>query len=299
MTDDSLCRVTQTRPTFDLVVATLGRAAELDAFLWSLERQTYRSFRLVVVDQNEDDRVADTLTRHPDVNALRLRSLPGLSRARNVALPHLEADVVAFPDDDGLYPDRLLENVASLLAARPELDGITGRAADPRGVPWGRWPTVSCPVELDTVWNRANSLTVFLRRRLLERVGGFDEALGLGSGTPWHSGEEIELLVRALRCGARIEYDPSLVALHDAAGPTPAALRALGRRDGASVGYILARHRYPARAVARMLVRPAGGTLVWLLRRDPALARYQLATLRGRLTGYRAGRRAGVIDLER
>ena len=52
----------------------------------------------------------------------------------------------------------------------------------------------------------------------MSRVGGFDEELGLGSGTPWHSGEEIDYLVRALATGAHLEYDPSLVVTARARG---------------------------------------------------------------------------------
>lgn len=278
--------------TFDLVVATLGRSAELDALLASLERQTHSRFRVIVVDQNDDDRVTQVLARHPSLEIVALRSTPGLSRARNAALPSLRGDVVAFPDDDCVYPDGLLEAVASRLIARPELHGVSGQSADPTGAPSGRWPSVRCPIGPDTVWNRANSHTIFLRRDLLERIGAFDETMGLGSGTPWHSGEEIELLVRGLRLGARIEYDPELVVLHPARRLDTRGLVDLGRRDGASVGLVLARHGYGSRTVARMFVRPVGGALVALVRRDTRRARFQLATLRGRLAGYRAGRRA-------
>jgi glycosyltransferase involved in cell wall biosynthesis len=235
------------------------------------------------------------LERHPGIDAVVLRSAPGLSRARNAALPHLRADVVAFPDDDCVYPDGLLASVAATLAARPDLDGVSGQAADPHGRPSGRWPATPGPIGPDTLWNRANSHTIFLRRELLERCGGFDETLGLGAGTPWHSGEEIELLVRALRSGARLEYDPALVVLHPARRLDAAGLRAIGHRDGASVGYILGRHGYPPRTVARMLVRPVGGAVLSLARRDPGRARFHLATLRGRVTGLRAGRRAGPV----
>ena len=251
---------------------------------------------MLVVDQNDDGRVTEALARHPALDTVQLGSAPGLSRARNVALRQLQADVVAFPDDDCVYPDGLLEAVARKLTGRPDLDGVGGQAADPEGRPSGRWPARGCTIEQDTLWNRANSHTIFLRRELVERLEGFDEALGLGAGTPWHSGEEIELLVRALRQGARIEYDPELVVLHPARRLTSAGLRAIGRRDGASVGFILARHDYPARVVARMLVRPLGGAVVSLLRRDPSRARFHVATLRGRLAGLRAGRRAGVAE---
>jgi glycosyltransferase involved in cell wall biosynthesis len=294
VTDDSLSRMTVPGVTFDIVVATLGRGDELAGLLRSLEHQTHTAFRLLIVDQNDDDRVGDALARHPGLDTVVLRSSPGLSRARNVALAHVEADAVAFPDDDCIYPDGLLEAVATELSARPDLDGVSGRAADPGGRPSGRWPATRCSLELDTLWNRANSHTIFLRRELLERVGGFDETLGLGAGTPWHSGEEIELLVRALRQGARIEYEPSLVVLHPARRLSSEGLRSIGRRDGASVGLILARHGYPARVVARMLTRPLGGAVLSVLKGDRSRARFHLATLRGRIAGLRAGRRGSV-----
>ena len=299
VTDDSLSRMDEgDSTTFDLVVATFGRTEELDGLLASLGNQSHRGFRVLVVDQNGDGRVAAALARHDGLDAVELHSAPpGLSRARNAALPRLRADVIAFPDDDCVYPDGLLEAVARVLAARPELDGVGGQAADPHGIPSGRWPSSPCPIGLETLWNRANSHTVFLRRALVERAGPFDEALGLGSGTPWHSGEEMELLVRALRLGARIEYDPSLVVLHPARVLSPAEERALGHRDGASLGYILARHGYPLRVAGRMLWRALGGAALSLARRDPQRARVHLAVLRGRLAGYRAGRRAGVIEL--
>src|SRR5207247_8115404 len=91
---------------------------------------------------------------------------------------------------------------------------------------------------------------------------------------------------------ARIEYDPELVVFHPAKPLAPAGERALGLRDGASVGYILGKNRYPRRALARMLIRPTGGIGLSLARRDVAGARFQWATLRGRILGHRAGRRA-------
>jgi len=276
--------------TFDLVVATLGRADELDALLDSLERQTHRAFRVVIVDQNEDDRTTAVVNGHASLDTLLLRSERGLSRARNAALPHLAADVVAFPDDDCSYPDDLLERVAARFAERPDLDGLTGRAADATGDGSPRWPALSGPLTAATVWNRVNSHTLFLRRETVSRAGRFDESLGLGSGQAWHSGEETDFVVGALRAGARLEYDPAFVVIHPWRQRTAEQLRHLGARDGASVGYILRKRRYPAGTVGRMLVRPLVGGLVALARGDLAQARFQLATLTGRVRGYLAVR---------
>ncbi|HET7743342.1 MAG TPA: glycosyltransferase family A protein [Gaiellaceae bacterium] len=274
-------------PSFDLVVATVDRTAELDRLLSSLDRQTHRGFRVLVVDQNDDDRIADVVAAH-DLDVLRLRSPRGLSRARNVALPHLAANVVAFPDDDCAYADEdLLERVGRRFLDHPDLDGLTGRAVGVAGSSSPSWETDNAILTDDNLWNRAISFTIFLRRGLLTEAGQFDEQLGLGSGTPWSSGEEIDLLIRAVRSGARISYDPQLTVRHEDATLEADELRALGYRDGASVGYLLRKHRYPARVRSRMLIRPLGGAVASLGRGDGARARFHLATLRGRVDGLR------------
>jgi GT2 family glycosyltransferase len=276
---------------FDLVVATVDRTAPLEALLASLEAQTHRLFRLLVVDQNEDDRVTTLLATHPGLETLHLRSERGLSRARNAALPRLDADVVAFPDDDCVYAPDLLGRVARRFAECAELAGLSGRARDEDGRSAGRWPSRATRIGFDNVWQTANSHTIFLRREVVGRVGHFDEALGLGARTPWSSGEEIDYLVRALRLGVRLDYDPCIEITHPVKRVSADELVALGRRDGGSIGYILARNRYPPRTIARLLVRPAFGAVLALALLDTTRARFQAATLVGRLRGLGAGRR--------
>jgi GT2 family glycosyltransferase len=273
--------------SFDLVVATVDRVEPLAGLLDSLERQTYRAFRVLVVDQNEDGRVEALLAAHPGLELAHLRSERGLSRARNAALPHLAADVVAFPDDDCAYADDLLERVAARLAGDRTLDGLSGRGEDREGRSSASWKPDSTLLTRENLWNRAVSYGLFLRREVVERVGAFDERLGLGSGEPWCSGEEIDYVIRALDAGARIRYDPGLVVEHVVRTDDAR----VGLRDGASVGYLLRKHRYGPRMVGRMLVRPVGGVVVALARRDVPWARYQAATLRGRATGYLRGRK--------
>ena len=275
---------------FDLVVATVERTDDLDALLASLDAQTHRAFRVVVVDQNDDDRLEHVLAGHPALEVARLRSARGLSRARNAALPSLTADVVAFPDDDCVYAAELLARVAERFAADPGLDGVCGRPADVNGRTTGRWPSRAQRIRPETVFHAAISHTIFLRRSVVDRVGDFDEQLGLGSGTPWSSGEEIDFLVRALRAGARVEYDPSVVITHPVKTPSAEELVALGRRDGGSLGYLLAANRYPAGTVIRLLVRPLLASVAFAVLLDGTRARFQLATLGGRLRGLLAGR---------
>jgi glycosyltransferase involved in cell wall biosynthesis len=225
----------------------------------------------LVVDQNDDDRVDEVLRDHPSLQIEHLRSARGLARARNAALGHLEAPLVGFPDDDCVYEPELLERVARRFGEDAKLDGLTGRADDSP-----HWKDDAATLTRVNLWNRAISFTIFLRRELVQQVGAFDETLGL----PASSGEETEYLVRALDAGAHIEYDPTLVVHHPR---KELDLSALGAREGAGLGYILRKHRYPARTVARMFVRPAVGIVL-----EPRRAGFHFATLRGRVRGYRS-----------
>jgi glycosyltransferase involved in cell wall biosynthesis len=270
-------------PSFDLVLATVDRVDDLRPLLESLDRQTHRSFRLLVVDQNEDDRLDEVLADR-GLDVVGIKAARGLSSARNAALLQLRADVVAFPDDDCVYPDDVLERVGGRFAAEPSLDGLAGRSADATGHSSPSWEPDAAQLTRENLWNRAISYAIFLRRAVIEGVGPFDEQLGLGAGTPWSSGEEIDFVIRALDHGARIEYDPDLVVVH---APETRDGRMVGARDGASMGYLLRKHRYPPRTVATMLARPAGGVVVSVLKKDRARAWFHAATLRGRLLGYR------------
>ena len=274
-------------PSFDLVVATTGRTDELAVFLDSVEAQAFERLRVIVVDQNDDARVAPVISGR-SVEVTHVRSERGLSRARNVGLGLVEGDLVAFPDDDCVYPEGLLAHVAGRFHSDRALDGLAGRAADAEGRSSASWKTDPATLTDDNLWNRANAATIFLRRDLVERIGDFDERLGLGSGESWSSGEETDYLIRAVRAGARIEYDPGLVVVHDVR-PDDALV---GRRDGASVGYLLRKHRYPPRVLARMFVRPVGGIAKALVDRDVPRARYYLASVTGRIRGYAAASRS-------
>ena len=114
---------------FSLIVPTISRTGELERFLASLELQRHKHFELIVVDQNPDDRLVSILSPYANrLSILHLRSeKKGASRARNIGLRHASGDVVAFPDDDCLYPPDVLSRVDHTFASRPEIDGLTGR----------------------------------------------------------------------------------------------------------------------------------------------------------------------------
>src|SRR5258708_17990546 len=94
---------------YTLIIATLGRATELETLFESLALQHYPGLDCIVVDQNPDDRLKEIIDRWQDAFCIRrLRSSPGLSQARNIGLQYATGDIVAYPDDDCWYSPSLL-----------------------------------------------------------------------------------------------------------------------------------------------------------------------------------------------
>jgi GT2 family glycosyltransferase len=274
----------------DIVVATLGRTQEVARLVDSVVRQTLDGVRLIVVDQNEDDRLVPVLAQLPGhVPLLHLRSERGLSRARNAALAHLQAEVVTFADDDCWYAADLLASVMVRLSANTHYDGLSVLSLDETGVASnGRWDSAPGTIDRNNVWRRATSSTIFLRRCVVEAVGRFDEELGVGAGTAFGSGEETDYLLRALDLGFRLWYEPSLAVFHPQSRRRhDAATLATGRRYGVGMGRVLRKHRYPRRLAAYHCGRALGGSLLSLLRGDVGAARFHFAVARGRASGWR------------
>jgi glycosyltransferase involved in cell wall biosynthesis len=274
---------------FSLVLATIGRTGEVQRFLQHLAAQSYRSFELIVVDQNRDDRLIPILTEYASsTKIVHLRSEKGLSRARNIGLRHISGNVVAFPDDDCWYPSDLLERVAEWFTLNPGSGGLTGRSEDEVGQPsQGRWQMKGYELNRNNVWKSAISYSIFLRDIVIKTVGDFDESLGIGAGTPWGSAEETDYLLKALSMGARMFYEPSVVIHHGQ------AIREFDRSAmskafsyGAGMGRVLRKHTYPLAFVAYQWLRPAGGIVVSLMLGKFRKATHHWNTFLGRIWGW-------------
>lgn len=109
---------------------------------------------------------------------------------------------MGFPDDDCWYSRDLLINVIRSLELG-HCDGVTGRVIcqDAQVSAYLRFDETAGLVSLTNVWRRICSVTIFLKRKVVETIGGFDEMMGLGAGIPWEGGEDIDYPVRAMKAG--------------------------------------------------------------------------------------------------
>src|SRR6478735_5925414 len=159
--------------------------------------------------------------------------VPGLARARNRGVLAATHDIVAFTDDDVVVDPQWLRGIDAGFAAAPDIACVCGivpsgelrsysQAYFDGRVTWARscTPTIYRLVDPPPghvlfpfkVGEYGTGANFAVRRSTLLQVGGFDEALGVGS--PTRGGEDVDMFVRVLLDGHALMYQPQALVWH-------------------------------------------------------------------------------------
>lgn len=222
---DSPCEI-KPLVSVSVVVCTRNRTTDLKLCLDSLMKLPDQGQEYIVIDNApSDSRTRELVQLYPNVRYV-LEEIPGLNVARNRALKEANHDIVAFTDDDAM-PDinwlsGLLKNfdhplvmcVAGLTMPYEletdaqeafELFSPFGKGFQMKYFKGDSNPTLSA----GHIGAGAN---MALRKRVIEKVGFFDEALDAGTITK--SGGDHEYFVRILLRGYHIIYEPEALSWH-------------------------------------------------------------------------------------
>jgi glycosyltransferase involved in cell wall biosynthesis len=277
--------------TVSVIVATVGRSAELEKLLASLQQQDFQDFEVLIVDQNVDERVADVVRSAAVSYPIRHIYIPGqrgVCRARNIGMNAAAGTYLLFPDDDCWYPPWFIRKGVELLSAR-DAACVSGRAADTDGRTInGRFETAPQWITRDNAWTTQIEWVVLFRADALKAVKGYDEMIGPGSGTSWGACEGNELILRLLACGHKAFFDPGLYGFHpelNTAHPDRGMILK-GRAYARGFGHVLKLHGYRLPSLAYWLLRPAVAAGLALLKGNVARANYALNVAIGRLEGW-------------
>ena len=220
-----------------VVVGTRDRPGELRRVLRTLQQVEYGAFEVLVVDNAPSSDATRECVEEFAATDPRIRYLvearAGLSRARNAGLAAALYDWVAFTDDDVLVDPWWLRGMGRGIRRGAEVGCVTGfvppaslfepaqRYFDERF----SWTGSLVPRVYDLDKRQGdNALYPYLAgifgtganfavdRRLVERIGGFDTALG--AGTPTAGGEDLDMFLRVILAGRAIAYEPSAVIWH-------------------------------------------------------------------------------------
>lgn len=205
-----------------IVICTRNRAARLPEMLTKLRdlRPPLVSWELILVDNNSSDNTLNVLKDFSLNSSIPitvvLERKNGLSNARNAGWRAARGAIISFTDDD-CYPqeDWLITIINTFRDSDAGFVGGRVLLFDPEDAP------VTIQTSTDEISFPANSYiesgqiigaNLSCRRALLEAVGGFDT--NLGAGTPFHSGEDTEVLIKASLLGFTGRYEPAIVVYH-------------------------------------------------------------------------------------
>jgi glycosyltransferase involved in cell wall biosynthesis len=274
---------------FSIVISTLGRSSEIGQLLSCLA--SHNALEIIIVDQNSDDRLKTTVSKHQSPNMIKHIRVPGTrgaSRGRNRGWQESRASYVVFADDDCWYPAGLFDRVEQVFE-ETGADIVCGRATDDNGRSInGRYEARRQWIDRDNVWTTSIEWMMFFRREVLEPLNGYDETIGVGAETPWQAAEGQDILLRALSKGYRCFFDPTICGHHaelDVALLSDTMRRkALGYARG--MGFVLRKHGYGVASLAKWVGRPVGAALLYALKQQPRRALYYVIVARGRLEGF-------------
>ena len=168
-----------------------------------------------------------------------------------------------------------------------DLDFITGISIDPlTGIESnGRWSKEERDININNVWITATSITIFVKKKSL--LINFDEKLGVGAGTEFGSGEEMDFLIRLIDLGCRGRFFRDVVVYHP--NKVPDTDRTFSYSMG--MGAVFRKNfKLNVSFIANFLylttVRPIGGIFINLLRMDLYKVKLYSAVLIGRWKGF-------------
>jgi GT2 family glycosyltransferase len=171
------------RPTMSVIVATYQAATTVRDALESVFAQTVPPQEVIVCDDGSTDEIEEAVAPYRDRITFLRKEHGGEASAKNAAIAAATGEFVVVLDaDDVFFPERL-EAIGDLAAERPDLDIITTDAylevdgTIVRRCYDARWTFAADDQRSELLRRNFVFGLAAVRRDLLRRHGGFDEAI--------------------------------------------------------------------------------------------------------------------------
>ena len=216
----------QPKPLVSLIILSWGRKNEILETLGELQRQIYKDFEIVVIDQGSADKLPEEIVRkYPEIKLIRLAENIGVPAGRNLGVLNSGGQFLFFLDNDAVLGHSSLQKIVDKFKECPEV-GIIGCAMlnyvtkeldkDLWGYP-GDWLKYA-KSEFESYTYCGGGCAI--KREVFERVGLFWEDLFFGC-------EEIDYGIRTLDKGYKIIYFPEAKVFHRVSKEKKTSLRKL------------------------------------------------------------------------
>ena len=219
--------MSQTKPLVSIILPTYNRANLIPDAINSILAQTYQNWELIIWIDGSTDNTREVLSSYDD-HRIKIFSDKnhGMSYALNNAVKASRSEYIAFLDDDDQWTDNKLSHQMTTLLNSPEIDLIFGnfcninKANGKVGLGFEQNAIAMRYLKYKKVQNNSFLITdnflksisinnfiafdsVIIRKKVIEKVGSFNESL--------RNGQDFEYWWRLAILGARFAYTTEVV----------------------------------------------------------------------------------------
>jgi glycosyltransferase involved in cell wall biosynthesis len=233
-----------------VVICTRDRPDTIGQALESVAECDYPNFDVHIMDQSTNDRTKEIVEALAQRFASKCRinyhhlDKAGLSRAYNTGMRVSDGAIIGCTDDDVVVPRDWVTKIVRAFEKDSEAGLLFGQVLVPESLKEAeRNGTIVPSFTIERPERLAKGqgfhvcgmgANMAIRRTLLERVVGFDEALG--GGGPLRSSQDFDFLYRTYLSGMAVVLDPEVKVDHYGTRTQeqwPGTLKAYGIGDGA------------------------------------------------------------------
>ena len=170
-------------PLISVIVVTYNRALFLPGALESIQRQTFRDYEIILVDDGSTDNTKEIAENYKEVRYI-YQEHGGISKARNTAVKAARGKWIATLDSDDLWESEKLQKQVDYLQFHPECRIVYTAFRNFSDVPEKDLDERQKELLHATIdWYLPSAL---IDTRLFDEVGLFDENLVYGEDTDWN-----------------------------------------------------------------------------------------------------------------
>lgn len=202
-----------------LIVCTRNRASRLGTFLSYLDAVDFSDSELIFINNgsNDDtDQILGEWTHGKPWTRILFEPQKGLGTARNTGWKNATSEFIVFTDDDCYAASDYIQQHIRHYQNNPSLGWVSGRILlhDPKDAKitiQENTDPVTYPADRFLQAGSVHGANLSFRKIALERIGGFDPLMGVGSLFPC---EDIDAAARACFHGFEGLYSPKPVVHH-------------------------------------------------------------------------------------
>lgn len=214
-----------TRPRISVVIPAYNSGNFIENVLNSIEKQKFRDFELIVVDDCSTDNTWTLLQDFSEGSSVNVRLIKneinrGPAASRNFGIKSADGEIIALTDSDCILRDNWLGMIDGEFKD-PSIDIVMGKVTIPKSTFLGdSIAALGFPaggsLGFENMWQVSKdgftiqivTCNCALRGDIFKKAGFFDETF------PSQFGEDTEFSQRLLRNGIKIKYSPNVVIIH-------------------------------------------------------------------------------------